>query len=952
MEKLQKLTGILLVLLFGLSASFAQTGTVRGDLIDDATGETIPFANILVVETAGGVSTDLDGAFSIDLPVGFYTFKVSYIGYAELSVSEIEVKDGEVTLINLRLQEESEVLDEVVVTAKAIRTTEAALMTIQKKAPGLLDGISTQAIKRSGDSDVGSAIKRVTGVSVEGGKHVVVRGLGDRYSKTILNGLDVPGLDPDRNSVQLDIFPTNLVDNIIVYKSFTPDLPGDFTGGMVNIETKDFPESETLNISAGLGYNPNMNLKSDYITYQGGSTDWLGFDDGTRALPLSPNQVIPERAEGRELLSGLTSIFNPTMGTIRQQSGLNTNFSLSYGNQINASKFDIGYTLSANYRNETTYYDDAAFGVYFKDQNDNSATELLNDRSDNGQLGSNNVLWSTLAGVAFKTQKHKITLSALHSQNGESRAAQINSIRKEFGQAIIEKNNLEYTQRSVTNVLLKGSHNGGTGDFNLSWQLSPSISRMDEPDIRLTAYEINLDSGEYELNPSTAGLPTRTYRSLYENNYAGRIDLTQKFVLGEGIKNKLKFGVSSVYKDRDFTIYDYNFVLFKRGTFDLTGDPNELFLEENIWTPENDRGIFVDGAFEPAKSYEAQQTIHASYIMNEMQFKSGFKAIYGLRVEKADNWYTGRKQFINNPETDLFENRKVLDELNFLPSLSLVQPLKDNGDRTMNLRLSASQTLARPTFKEKSIAQIIDRISGRTFLGNIDLEQTTVMNFDLRWEYFLPEGEMISASTFYKSFDKPIEMTAFDATSPNSFTPRNVGDANLVGVELEFRKNLSFLGNAFNAFSMNANTTFVYSSVNMTDNEYEGRLLTAREGEEIKNTRQMVGQSPYVINAGLTYLDQIGGMEANLSYNVQGERLSIVGIGKVPDVFETPFHSLNFKISKKLLEDQRLKFSLSVNNLLDSSRRLEYQSYLSENKLFENFSPRRSVSLGISYRFI
>ena len=242
MEKLQKLTGILLVLLFGLSASFAQTGTVRGDLIDDATGETIPFANILVVETAGGVSTDLDGAFSIDLPVGFYTFKVSYIGYAELSVSEIEVKDGEVTLINLRLQEESEVLDEVVVTAKAIRTTEAALMTIQKKAPGLLDGISTQAIRRSGDSDVGSAIKRVTGVSVEGGKHVVVRGLGDRYSKTILNGLDVPGLDPDRNSVQLDIFPTNLVDNIIVYKSFTPDLPGDFTGGMVNIETKDFPE--------------------------------------------------------------------------------------------------------------------------------------------------------------------------------------------------------------------------------------------------------------------------------------------------------------------------------------------------------------------------------------------------------------------------------------------------------------------------------------------------------------------------------------------------------------------------------------------------------------------------------------------------------------------------------------------------------------------------------------
>ncbi len=949
MEKLHKLVWVLVFL--STSFSLFSQGTVRGDLIDGTNGETIPFANILVAETGDGVSTDLDGTFSIDLPAGVYTFNVSYIGYADLSVSEIEVTEGEVTLVNLRLQEESEVLDEIVVTAKAIRTTEAALMTIQKKAPGLLDGISTQSIKRTGDSDVGSAIKRVTGVSVEGGKHVVVRGLGDRYSKTILNGLDVPGLDPDRNSVQLDIFPTNLVANIIVYKSFTPDLPADFTGGMVNIETKDFPESETFEISAGVGFNPDMNFNDDYITYPGGGTDWLGIDDGTRELPISPDLVIPERAENNPILTDITTSFSPVMGTIRERSGVNSNFALSYGNQVNSSKFDLGYTLSANYRNEYTYYDDAAFGVYFLDQNDNSAFQLENDRSDQGQLGTNNVLWSTLAGFAFKTQKHKVTLSALHSQNGETRAAFINSVRKEFGQAIIEKNNLEYTSRSVTNFLLKGLHNP-SADFQINWQLSPSISKMDEPDIRLTSYEINRDSGEFELNPSTAGLPTRTYRNLDENNYAGRIDLSKKFESSNGVKHKLKFGVSSVYKDRDFTIYDYNFALFKRGTFDLTGDPDELFFEENIWTPENDRGIFVDGAFEPSKSYEARQTIHGAYVMNETQFAGGLKAIYGVRVEKADNWYTGRKQFINNPETDLFEDRKVLDELDFLPSLSLVKPLIDEEGKTMNLRLSGSRTLARPTFKEKSIAQIIDRISGRTFIGNIDLEQTRIINVDFRWEYFLPAGEMISASTFFKSFDSPIEMTAFDATSPNSFTPRNVGNASLVGVEFEIRKNMSFLGTGFDKLSFNANTTFVYSEVNMTENEFEGRLLTAREGQVIENSRQMVGQSPYVINAGLTYLDAIGGLEANMAYNVQGERLSIVGIGKVPDVFEVPFHSLNFRISKKLLEDQRLKVSVSVNNILDSTRQKVYQSFMADDELFERFNPRRAFSLGLSYRFI
>ena len=573
----------------------AQTGTVRGDLIDDENGETIPFANILVAETGDGVSTDLDGKFSIELPAGIYTFNVSYIGYADLSVSEIEVKDGEVSIINLRLLEESEVLDEIVVTAKAVRNTEAALMTIQKKAPGLLDGVTSQAFKRTGDGDVGAAIKRVTGVSVEGGKHVVVRGLGDRYSKTILNGLDVPGLDPDRNSVQLDIFPTNLVDNIIVYKSFTPDLPGDFTGGMVNIETKDFPETKTLEASIGLGYNPDMNLNGNYITYQGGETDWLGFDDGTRELPLDPNLDIPERATQDPALADITRQFSPIMGSIRENSGLNTSLSFSFGNQVNKEKFDIGYTLSANYKNEYTYYDDAEFGVFFKEQNDNSILELSSDRLDDGQIGMNNVLWSTLAGLAVKTKRSKFSLSALRSQNGETRAAFINSLRKEFGQADIERNNLEYTERSVTNLLLSGTHNNETGNFKVEWKFSPTFSLMDEPDIRLTSYEINPDSGVYELNPSTAGIPTRTYRNLEEVNYAGRLDFTIK--TDGTIKNKIRFGGLAVYKDRDFTILDYNFALFKRGTFTLSGDPNELFAEENLWTPERDRGYICRRCF-------------------------------------------------------------------------------------------------------------------------------------------------------------------------------------------------------------------------------------------------------------------------------------------------------------------------------------------------------------------
>ena len=949
MEKLQFILSICLMLC--TSAILAQTGTVRGTLVDDVTGETIPFANVIIEETQDGFSTDLDGAFSHDLAAGTYTLSASYIGYADLNVTDVVVEEGKVIVLDLRLKEESELIDEVVIVAAATRNTEAALMTIQKKAPGMLDGISKQAISRSGDGDVGAAIKRVTGVSVEDGKHVIVRGLGDRYSKTILNGMDIPGLDPDKNSVQLDIFPTNLLDNILVYKSFTPNLPGDFTGGMVNIETKDFPERRTFNISVGGSYNPDMHLIDNFISYQGGNTDFLGKDDGTRELPIHPNTTIPERTSNNAHLTTLTNKFSPIMSTLRKSIGLNKSLGLTYGDQINSSFMDIGYTFSASYKTDSEFYDDMRFGVFFKEQDDNSINELSQDRSDKVNIGKENVMWSTFGAISGKTKNHKISLSALRLQNGESTAAVVNSIRTEFGQAVVVKNNLEYKEREVTNILLKAKHSISP-NFKVNWSLSPTISKMTEPDIRITAYEINEDSGEPELNPSTAGLPTRTWRNLDEDNYAGKVDMEFGFDTNKGLKSKLKFGVSNVYKDRDFRIYDFVFPLHKRGLFDLTGNPDELFTEDNIWTNESDQGVYLKGARELSKTYQAQQNVAAAYVMNEYPVSKKLKAIYGLRVEKAENWYTGRKQFVNNPETDLFENRKVLDELDFLPSLSVVYNMKDDSDngKTMNLRASINRTLARPSFKEKSIAQIDDRISGRQFIGNIDLEETKIINGDVRWEYFLPRGQIFSVSTFYKAFTNPIEMTAFDATTPNSFTPRNVGNAQLFGLELEGRKNLGFLSSSLDAINVMFNTTIVKSAVEMTQNEFEGRQLTARAGETISDTREMVGQSPFVINAGVNFLRPESGWEVSLLYNVQGERLSIVGIGKVPDVYEKPFNSLNFKLTKKLGADQRTNISVSASNLLGAERSSVYKSFEAADQLFELYSPRRTFSFSLSHR--
>ena len=317
---------VLLPLIFCAQAAFAQKGIIRGTVYDDASGETLIGVTVVIDGTTIGSATDFDGRFEIQADPGIYTLRVSYVSYAVLTIQDTDVKAGQVTLLdNIRLKEDVAQLEEIVITAKSIKTTEEALLTVKMKSANVMDGISASSFRKIGDSDAASAVKRVVGVSVEDGKYVFVRGLGDRYTKSTLNGLDIPGLDPDRNTVQMDMFPTSIIDNIIVMKSFTSDLPGDFTGGVVNIETKDFPEEQVFNVSVNGGYNPSMHFNKNYLASPKSGTDALGFDNGLRdfpagndaSIPLYPDVVgrpdSPEGLQFREVLNN----FNPVMAAIK-----------------------------------------------------------------------------------------------------------------------------------------------------------------------------------------------------------------------------------------------------------------------------------------------------------------------------------------------------------------------------------------------------------------------------------------------------------------------------------------------------------------------------------------------------------------------------------------------------------------------------------------------------------
>jgi len=964
-----KIKHVLAVALFmSVSTVLAQNGKIRGTVIEDSNGEPMIGANVIINGTSNGAVTDLDGQFTINAAPGTYDIKISFVTFQPIIIEGVKVETGEVNLLgNIRLQEEKSELQEVVVTAKAIKTTEAALMTVKKKAPGMMDGISSAKFKLIGDATAVEAVKRVTGVSIEGGKYVYVRGLGDRYTKTTLNGVDIPGLDPDRNSLQMDIFPTNLIDNMIVNKTFTADLPADFTGGLVNIETKDFPDEKIMEVSLGIGFNPSMHFNSDYISYEGGSTDFLGFDDGTRALPLNAQRgSIPTPFDGTSSdakVSKFIRSFEPTLGASNSNSLMDYSLGVSLGNQFSLNEESnnnpkLGYVFSLSYKNETRFYDDVTYSEYQR-LNDPEVNEMRYATIQNGQLGENNVLIGALGGLAYKSNNTKLRLTAMHLQNGESRAGQfmIDNDGEAVGQSgyLAQSNNLEYNQRALTNVLLGGTHILNN-NWEIDWKLSPTISSNEDPDIRKTAFS-DIETDRPRFNAGEGGNPSRIWRTLDEINATAKFDITKKYKFNDE-DAKFKFGASHNYKTRDYEILFFDLQFSARQSWE-DADQTDVLNEGNLY-PSNTNGIYYQsGNNDPnPNAYSSNVNNTGAYISNEFYPIKNFKTVLGLRVENFVQRHTGRDQAFasGNENGRNLANEKVLDSFDFFPSVNLIYSLTDD----QNLRGSYTRTIARPSFKELSFAQILDPISNRIFNGSLfpysdwkgELTETRIDNIDLRWELFQREGQMFSVSAFYKSFDNPIELVRIpEQQTSTEFQPRNVGDGRVLGLEFEARQKLDFISPAMRNFSMSGNVTIVDSKIDMTDREFNARQEFEKVGQNLTDTRQMAGQSPYVINTGLSYGNYDTGINAGLFYNVKGPTLSVVGTGLYSDVYDESFHSLNFSFSKKFGVDQKTAVDFKVSNILNDKRESFYRSYGAEKQIFTSLNPSRAFSLGVSYKF-
>lgn len=900
------------------SYSLVYQGIIKGTVIDENTGEPLIGVTVLVKGTKLGAWTDVKGNFRIkNVPVGQYSLLLKYVGHSTAEITLVDVLPEEVTLVEATMTEKRIVANEVVVSARASKNTEAALLMKRRNADSFQDAISSEDISRSSSSDAAEAIKRVTGATTVGGKHVFIRGLGERYSSTQLNGAVIPSSDPDKKSVHLDLFPTTLIDNITTIKTATPDRPGNFTGGTIDISTRAFPDKFRFWFSASSAYNFET-TGSNMLTYAGSSTDWLGFDNESRNIPdIILNNEIPDitstrsKTKGMEsalLLDEMTKAFNPVFAPTNKIAPVNRKFAFSIGNQHELFKNPFGYLASFSYGRKFTSNRESIVGNY--NQATGESKELEAEYIADVNEATDDVHWGALTNIAYDlSANNRLSFNIMHNQSAESKAVYQDGYKRTY-QNLMETRILSFIERSLSSFQLSGKHNAPSFlDSKIDWQMSYSKNSQYQPDFRTfdNEYEMveidgNLERKYYMPRSDNNALPSRYYRDLDEDIQGGMINL--EIPLKEYFDSDVKFKTGFLYNDKNRDFVENRFV-YQQDSDDLQydGDPNSFITDNSGIDEEKSQGNFnyfgnyIQDRTQASGSYTGSEKKFAVYGMLNMFLLDNFRVVGGIRLEKTD---------MQTISQDSLRPQGIIDENDLLPSMNMTYLFT----KEMSLRFAYSKTIAEPTLREIAPYDSYMPIEHRVFNGNDQLERTLIDNFDIRWEWFPSLNELVSIGVFYKDFTNPIEIVVVNAN--NNIQPQNVKKALLYGAEIDFRKNLGFISDYTRNFQFGMNFTFVHSEVDLSEFELQSRLAY---DPNASSSRALQGQSPYIVNLDMTYFNESSNTEANIHFNVFGKRLTEVGDGS-PDYYEYPKPLLNLVVSQKITGS--LKAKLAYKNILNS----------------------------------
>ncbi|KOY86840.1 hypothetical protein AD998_12430 [bacterium 336/3] len=942
-----------LILFFALQSAFAQnTGTIKGNLKDDAANEAIIGATILLKGTSLGGSTDIDGNFQItNIPEGKYTVVITSVGYDTKEVENVEVPAGKIVIINTSLNPENNNITGIEIVARKETGTSIAVIAEIKEAEQVAVGIGSEQIQKSQDKDAAQVLRRIPGVSLQENRFAIIRGLPQRYNAVLINDIYAPSTEVDSRAFSFDLVPSNMIDRVLIFKSGGPELPGDFAGGAVKIYTKNAPEENFANVSFGYGgrVGTTFNEVSDY---QRSNTDFLGFDNGLRKLPsnfpsfLSNDLSAVQRAQlGANALSS-------DLAFIRKKIMPDHRFGFNLGRRFDKGRFRFGTLTSINYSNTHQYYS----------ANQNS---LLNDQ----------ITFPAQVIGTFKddTYTNNLRLSALHnwslSWNADNRIEFKNLFNQQsFRQSLIREgtdllNNFDFRnfsqrfeQKSFYGGQITGKHKLNDERFVLTWATGLNYTNKQEPDWRRFNTNRTRQVGEnnepYVMAiPGSANLTDgRYFSNLNELAYSANVAVEQK--IGKEVEGsnpmKLRYGFYTERKTRDFDARYFSYL--QSPGADIS--PLKLLPLDQIFRPENINGTtgftFAEGT-SPIDSYKGFNTLMAGYVGGYIPLGKKMSVTPGVRTE----YNIQELESLNLSGLPENADNRILS---VLPSLNAVYNLSDK----QLIRFAYSRTVNRPEFRELAPFNFYDFNLNADTRGNVRLKTATIDNADLRWEYYPSTSELISLGVFYKNFQNPVEAYLQNASAGGTaiaFGYGNAQSAQGYGVEAEVRKSFyNFTSSKFiQRMSIVANASYLVSNVNVGNQVDLGPSSSGLTDVDAPKNRTLVGQSPYLVNAGLYYNDEDRGFQVNVLYNVAGPRLYLVGNNNQPSLYEVPRNIIDFNISKSFL-DKKWEARLSVQDVLNQKFKFLQDSNLNgkidgQDSDFRAFRPGTTVNATVTYNF-
>ena len=929
--KREIITIILVFSFFILGELSAQS--IKGKVVDATNSEPLIGATIKIVGTSNGAIADLDGIYQIDgLLPGTYDIKISYIGYDDKIIKNVRILPNELVKLDVVLQIDGLTTDVILVESNTTLANEQALLVEQKNSDKVQDGISEQQIKRAPDAAASDVLKRVTGISIVSDKYVFVRGTSERYNNTTLNGVLIPSTEPDKKAFSFDLFPSNLLENIIISKTFTPDQTANFSGGLVQITTKDFPDAFTYNVGVSSAFTTGTSTET-FMNYDASEKKLFFINtgiDNSRSLPSNfPVKQLKNSNFSREEIKEYGRSFSNNWKQISDRAPLNSGIQLSVGNSLNLGKMPLGIMAAYSYKSSFSNKD-----ITRNDYN-SDFSKLI---SFNGRNSESSYLWGGLLNLNLKiNDRNKISSKTTLTSNSEDNTEYYSGFTNLNETLDKQLYVTSFVQRLLLSTQLFGEHNfAAFNNANLDWKLSYSETHRDEPDRKTMTYqrELQTENPYYAaINPNFGNTFAggRFFSNLQDINRSAALNIELPFKFNVPFLNnevshtKIKAGIFANGINRNFSARNFGVGYYIGMPFDILYQPiGSIFNNDNF----DVNKLFYDELTNETDKYTASDNNYASFLMFDIPVNK-FRMIIGARYE-INEQRIATMGIVDNPITNSLVDKDLLPSINIQYRLS----------EFSNLRAAYTQTIVKPELREIAPYSYVDFVSYTSVVGNaVDLKRTLVRNFDLRYEVFPKAGDVLSLSAFYKYIDAPIE-EVFIATSSNrikTFQNAKNGAVNY-GLEIEARKNLGFLTKHLSDFTLNANLTLVNSKINL---ENVSTIATTKE-------RRMQGQSPYMVNIGLYYDNYNLGTSFNLTYNRFGDRIAEVGLNGFNDISEKGRDLLDLSLSKKIFNNIELKFA--IKDILDQDQNL-IQDVMGKEEIVRGIKSGRSYSLTVSYKY-